>query len=69
MEYSVDRIEGKYAVLIDSDGAGLDVPLSELPAVSEGDVLEKTDGGFILRSDLTEQRRRRLIGRSKSMFE
>lgn len=69
MTYSVDRIEGGYAVLNGSDGGSTDVPLTELPAVREGDVLEKTDGGFVLREDLTAQRRERLIKRTKSMFE
>jgi hypothetical protein len=69
MIYTVDRIEGGYAVLIDGEGVSADVLLKNLPAVREGDVLEKTEDGYILREDLTAQRRARAVKRTRAMFE
>lgn len=70
MIYSVDRLEGGYAVLI-GGGEREDLPLEALggEAVKEGDILERAEDGWHIRRDLTEKRRERLKKRSAEMFE
>ncbi len=47
--YSVDRIEGEVAVLVDDDGRSVPIPVSQLPAsVCSGDVLHCRDGVYEL---------------------
>ena len=47
MLYSVDRIEGSLAVLIDDDEESRVVPLSELPPdTGEGDMLRLDEDGY-----------------------
>ncbi len=56
--YSVDRIEGEYAVLVGDSGPELPVLLAELPeGVREGNVLRLEDG--VYRTDATEEQHRR----------
>lgn len=70
MIYTVDRIEGEYAVLTDENGGSEDVKIGELERLPhEGDVLEKSGGGFVFREDLTKQRKERMIRRTRKMFE
>lgn len=71
MIYSVDRLEGGYAVLIGDGGEREDLPLEALggEAVKEGDILERAEDGWHIRRDLTEKRRERLKKRSAKMFE
>ena len=58
MIYSVDRIEGAYAVLVGETEPDLSVLLSDLPeCVKEGTVLRLQDGVYVL--DVEEQQRRR----------
>lgn len=71
MIYSVDRLEGGYAVLIGDGGEHEDLPLEALggEAVKDGDILERAEDGWHIRRDLTEKRRERLKKRSAEMFE
>ena len=46
--YIVDRIEGNIAILERGDGVMVDVPLSSLPKVKQGDFLVFIDGVFSL---------------------
>lgn len=69
MFYSVDRIEGEFAAAIADSGEKKDIPLSLLSGVKEGDVIEYKDGVYIIRDDLTLQRRKRNAKRYRSMFE
>lgn len=56
--YSVDRVEGNVAVLVDDDGQSHPMPLTDLPAgTCVGDVLRLQDGAYI--RDLTETNTRR----------
>ena len=56
--YSVDRIEGDVAVLVDDDGHSVPVPVSQLPAsVISGDVLRLQDGIYELDRTETDARR------------
>lgn len=48
MRFTVDRIEGAFAVCEDSDGAMINIDLEELPSdVKSGDILVIRDGRFI----------------------
>lgn len=69
MRYTVDRIEGEYAVLCDTDGGSHDVRLDELPGVKDGDILSYDYGVYKRLDRETEERRKRLAQRTGSMFE
>ncbi len=58
MLFSVDRIEGTYAVLIDECGKPLQVPLAMLfTGVKSGDMLLYEENQFLLTQQQTKQRR------------
>ncbi|MBQ9165608.1 MAG: DUF3006 domain-containing protein [Oscillospiraceae bacterium] len=67
MIYTVDRLEGDYAVLEDETGGMSQRLLTEIPIpVREGDKLEETEHGIILREDLKQaalERNRALLER------
>lgn len=67
MMFSIDRIEGNYAVL-EENGATQDVPLSELPeGIREGDLLERKPDGWLLRH--SDSRRNSLAERRRRLLE
>lgn len=68
--YSIDRIEGNYA-LLERDGETLNILLSELPeGVQEGDVLDRTAAeGWVIRRDLADERRNALAERRRELLE
>ena len=56
--FSLDRIEGEIAVLVDDDGVIVHEPLSSLPGqVCEGNLYRKNEAGY--REDLDELQARR----------
>lgn len=62
MTYSVDRIEGAYAVLVGETEPDLTVLLSELPeGVKEGAVLRLQDGVYVLDAEEQQRRRSRIL--------
>lgn len=66
MIYTVDRIEGDQAVLEDENRQVSDLPLAELPAgLREGDLLEQTPEGWLLRPELRAQR----LARNRALLE
>ncbi|MGM9537499.1 MAG: DUF3006 domain-containing protein [Candidatus Onthomonas sp.] len=66
MIYTVDRIEGDWAVLEDEQRQMSDLPLTELPAgLREGDLLERTPEGWSLRPELRAQR----LARNRALLE
>lgn len=66
MIYTVDRLEGGWAVLEDEGRQMSDVPLSRLPAgLREGDLLERTGLGWTLRPDLRESR----LARNRALLD
>lgn len=66
MIYTVDRIEGDWAVLEDENRQMSDVSLAELPAgLREGDLLEQGPEGWALRPELREQR----LARNRALLE
>lgn len=59
--YSVDRIEGDIAVLVDSDGTAFDVMLYDLPdGVEERSVLRCENGVFSLDVSAQQQQEDRI---------
>ena len=58
MIYSVDRLEGAFAVCEDSEGAYVRIGISELPdGVRSGDVLVSRDGKFYVDKIAADKRR------------
>ena len=56
--YSLDRIEGDVAVLIEDSGTSLEVPVGDLPPVpAEGKMYRQIDGRFVEDVDAEEARR------------
>ena len=61
-KFSIDRIEGAYAVLIDDQGNDSSVLLSDLPkGVKEGNVVRYEDGVYALDAAEEQQRRSRIL--------
>ncbi len=63
----IDRLEGELAV-VETDAGFLHIPRSALPeGAREGDVLRKTEGGFVLDPTETQRRRASLAARRRRM--
>lgn len=68
MLYSVDRIEGDVAVLVDEDGNSRDVPQAALPSdIRAGDMLREQNGMFVLDADAANARRARVLQLQNSL--
>ena len=64
MKYSIDRIEENIAICEGDDGYVLKLKLDELPkGTREGDIIEKTENGFIIDADETQLRRKKMAER------
>ena len=60
--YSVDRIEGELAVLVDDEGRSHTIELSCLPSgTREGTVLQYTDQCYVLDIEEEESRRNKAL--------
>ena len=69
MKYSIDRIEENIAVCEGDDGNVLKLKLDELPEnIREGDIIEKTENGFIIDADETQLRRKKMAEMQKKLF-
>lgn len=67
---SVDRFEGKYAVLIDDDENTVNVLLTELPqGIKEGSIVEKSDGRYIICKEEEQNRIDRIKKLQNSLWE
>ncbi len=68
--FSVDRLEGEFAILEREDGSSFPLPLSQLPAgVRGGSMLRRTtDGGYALDDKAQEQRRAELFALQNDIF-
>lgn len=65
--YSIDRIEGGYAV-VEAEEEMLNLPLADLPEnVKEGDVLRKTDNGWEIDEAGTQERHEKLLARRRRL--
>ena len=71
MHYIIDRIESGIAVCnCMTTGEDIEIPVSELPPRSkEGDVLIKSDSGYVFDAELTAQRRANLTDRMNRLFD
>ena len=62
MLFSVDRIEGEFAVLIAEDKSSLSVPRVQLPDnAKEGNMVRLVDGQYCLDDDAAEARREQIL--------
>ena len=62
MIVTVDRVEGLVAVLELPDGTTRTIPVTGLPeGAKEGSKLEVTENGYILRGDIEEDERNRIL--------
>lgn len=69
MKYSVERIEENIALCEDDLGNVLKLKLDELPkGTREGDIIEKTENGFIIDADETQLRRKKMAEMQKRLF-
>jgi len=69
MVYTVDRTEGEFAVCEDEEGNFLDISLALLPGVRPGDVINERDGKYVVDSDETARRRKRVVSLQSELFE
>ncbi len=68
--FTVDRIEGKKAVLECENGDMAVFDLSSLPKnIKEGDILNFVNGSCYLNAEETEQRRQKIRSMMESLFE
>lgn len=69
MIYTIDRIEGKYAVCETPDREIVDIPLSTFPfEISEGTRFKIVDGVYVLVQD-DEQRKQRIRNLMEDLFK
>ena len=68
MYYTVDRIEGDFAVL-DDDGDPRDINLKDLPEnVKEGDILKFENNAYIIDAERTKQSKKNIEERFRKLF-
>ena len=66
MIYTVERIEGQFILLEDENGLMSERLLADFPIpVEEGDKLEETERGIIVREDLKQS----ALVRNRALFE
>lgn len=66
----IDRFEGDLAVLEEESGGHIDVNRSLLSEnAAEGDVLELVGDRYVKNNALTDERRKRILRKSKRLFE
>ena len=64
MLYVVDRIEENIAVLVSDNGDRVEADLSELhEGVRDGDIVKKSDTGYVFEKELTEKRKNSIKSR------
>lgn len=69
MKYSIDRIEENIAICEDDDGNVLKLNVDELPQeIREGDIIEKTENGFVIDADETQLRRKKMAELQRNIF-
>ena len=69
MKYSVERKEENIVLCEDDDGGQIKLDISELPqGVREGDIIVRTESGYVIDREETESRRRKMAALQKSLF-
>lgn len=70
MRFTVDRIEGSFAVCEDSDGVMKNIDLTKLPInVKSGDILFFNDSRFSIDRTATSERRAEIAALQKRLLE
>lgn len=69
MKFTVDRIEGNYAVCEDERGSFHNIPKDLLPNVREGDVLDEENGKFTKNEQATQINREKIIEIQRGLWE
>ena len=70
MRFTVDRIEGAFAVCEDSDGIMKNIDLTKLPInVKSGDILFFNDGRFSIDRTAASERRAEIAALQKRLLE
>lgn len=68
MDYTVDRIEGEYAVLVSlADSSVTEVKLGELNGAKEGEVFRQIDNRFVRLDGVAEKRKSELSARFEKL--
>lgn len=61
MNYTLDRFEGEYAILVDKKNREYDVLIEDLPSgAREGDMLFDDGGNFVFNEEATKEQREKL---------
>ena len=69
MRYSVERIEENIVICEADDGSVLKLKLYELPqGIREGDIIDRTENGFVVNSAETESRRKKMAEMQRNIF-
>ena len=69
MKFTIDRFEGEYAVCEFEAGKFIDVPKTDIPkGAKEGDILSKTDNGYLIDKVETEAKREEIKQRMNWLF-
>jgi len=69
VRYTIDRIEGEYAVCEDGKGAVKDIALRELPGGAKpGDVLEYRDGEWTFDEDKKKETAERIKNKMDALW-
>lgn len=68
MFYTLDRIEGDYAVLTDENGSKTDIPVSSLSELRTGSIYEIKNDVYIYNEKETEKRRLAAAERLRRLF-
>ena len=69
MYYTVDRIEGEYAVVQDGEMNIKNINLRELPEnIKEGDIIKFENNIYIIDAEKTKQVKKNIEERFKKMF-
>ncbi len=69
MLYSIDRIDGQWAVIIsENDGAALTIPVCTLPAgTKEGSIIIEEGGAYTLDSNRSDEKRHSVYDRVRRL--
>lgn len=69
MKIVIDRFEGNYAVCETEEKKFIDIPKADIPeGAKEGDILMKTDKGYSIEKNETEEKRKAIKNRMNSLF-
>ena len=68
MKYIIDRFEEDFAVLEKEDGGTVDVKITLLPDVKEGDVIVEKNGVYFVDENATAERKACIDEKIKRLF-